>query len=169
MNWTFKFIIPKLPDSDEVIAEVLGHVKSHEEHVVVDVLGLDPPHPAHARGPVAAVVREVAHVMTAQTAQLIWQSGKNIKLTIYLINLTANVIIFIVSVDTVPMKVAHIKRLWITSFSSVPAQFIHSKLRNCLIKNKDRFCFKRVWPWAFDFSVLITFVRETAGRLQTIY
>ena len=71
LNWTFKFIIPELPDGDEVIAEVLGHVKSHEEHVVVDVLGLDPPHPTHARGPVAAVVREVAHVLTAQTAQLI--------------------------------------------------------------------------------------------------
>ena len=71
MNWTSKYIIPKLPNSDEVIAEVLGHVKSHEKHVVVDVLGLDPPHPTHARGPVAAVMREVAHVLTAQTAQLI--------------------------------------------------------------------------------------------------
>ena len=65
-------IIPQLSDGDEVIAEVLGHVEPHEEHVlVVDVLGLDPPHPPHAGCPVTAVEREVAHVLTAQAAQLI--------------------------------------------------------------------------------------------------
>ena len=48
--------IPQLSNRDEVITEVLGHVKPHEEHVlVVDVLGLDPPHPTHAGCPVAAV------------------------------------------------------------------------------------------------------------------
>ena len=47
-----------------------------------------------------------------------------------MIELTANVIIFIVTIDTVPMEVAHIKRLGITSFSSVSKEFIHSESRN---------------------------------------
>ena len=46
------------------------------------------------------------------------------------VKLTANVIIFIVTVDTVPMEVAHIKRLGITRFSSVSKKFIYSESRN---------------------------------------
>ena len=46
---------------------------------------------------------------------------------------------------------------------------VHSfRMRNCL-HSKTWILLKCIWPWTFDFSVLITFVRETAGRLQTIY
>ena len=64
--------LPELTNGDQIIAEVSGHVQPHVvDTLLLDVLGLDPPHLANTRGPVTRVLGEVAPVLTAQSKQVI--------------------------------------------------------------------------------------------------